>query len=124
MTEADFRDRVEIHNKLVRDHIPGIIRSKGDVPVIHTANDREFWAKLKDKLKEEVDEFLATEKPEELADIWEVLETIMKHKRIPTKKLATIKTKKFKERGGFEHKVILDEVRKTVKTKRKGKTGF
>jgi predicted house-cleaning noncanonical NTP pyrophosphatase (MazG superfamily) len=60
--------------KLVRDKIPQIIRSKGLEPVIYTASTEEYSARLRDKLQEEVDEFIVSDSdPEELADILEVL---------------------------------------------------
>jgi hypothetical protein len=58
----------------VRDKIPQIIRSKGLEPVIYTASIEEYATRLRDKLREEVEEFIASDDdPEELADILEVL---------------------------------------------------
>ena len=56
-------------SKLVRDKIPEIIKRNGEIPNIRVANDQEYWQKLKEKLQEEVDEFLKDNSEEELIDI-------------------------------------------------------
>ena len=70
------------YNKLVRDMIPDIIRKEGGIPVIHMADDAEYWEKLKAKLRGETEEFLQESTEEELADILEVIEAICDVKRI------------------------------------------
>jgi predicted house-cleaning noncanonical NTP pyrophosphatase (MazG superfamily) len=94
--------------KLVRDKIPEIIKSKGEKIKIRIADDKEYWEELKKKLKEEVDEFISSEEPEELADIYEVLHAIYDFKKIDKKFLAELREKKAKERGRFEKKIILE----------------
>ena len=60
------------HDKLVRDKIPQIIKDNGVTPVIHVADDSEYWERLKAKLQEEVDEVLEDiNVNEELADVLE-----------------------------------------------------
>ena len=60
--------------KLVRDKMPQIIRSKGQEPIVYVADAEEYAARLRDKLIEEVAEFLASDNdPKELADILEVV---------------------------------------------------
>lgn len=97
------------YNKLVRDKIPEIILQKGGTPLIHIAEGDEYWLKLKEKLKEEVEEFERDETTEELADILEVLGAIYKEKNITQKEVEEVRKKKYEERGGFEQKIILEE---------------
>ena len=97
------------YNKLVRDRIPEIIRQRGDVPVTHIADDAEYWKKLKEKLREEVEEFSKDGSEEELADILEVIYAICDFRKIDREKLELARKRKAKERGGFKSKIILDE---------------
>ncbi len=97
------------YNKLVRDKIPEYIRSKGGAPVIHIADDKEYWQKLKNKFAEEVKEFSETESAEELADILEVIDAVIDYKEFDKDELNKIKIKKAKERGKFKNKIILEE---------------
>ena len=97
------------YNKLVRDKIPEIIKRSGKVPITHIASDEEYMQKLHEKLQEEVDEYLKTEKDEELADVLEVIQTICHVKNINNEQLELLRKKKAEERGGFKDKIILDE---------------
>jgi predicted house-cleaning noncanonical NTP pyrophosphatase (MazG superfamily) len=97
------------YNKLVRDKIPEYIQGKGGHPVIHIANDGEYWQKLKEKLSEEVEEFRDDESPEELTDVLEVIDAIVAYKKYDRKFLEEIRAKKVNERGGFGQRIILDE---------------
>ena len=97
--------------KLVRDKVPSVLRDKGKIPIIHFADEKEYWEKLKEKLREEVNEFLENEKEEELVDILEVIYAICDFKRIKRKELELIRKRKKEKRGGFKDGVILEEVR-------------
>ena len=99
------------YDKLVRDRIPESILKKGSTPVTHIAvDDAEYWRKLKEKLQEEVAEFLAEMNlEEELADVLEVIDAICVFKGIDRAALASVQTKKREERGGFGGRIILDE---------------
>lgn len=97
------------YGKLVRDKIPEIIKRDGRRPITHRAKKKEYFEKLKEKLKEEVDEFSETNSEEELVDILEVIHAIADFKKIGRKKLEFLREKKAKLRGSFKHKIILEE---------------
>lgn len=93
--------------KLVRDKIPQIIRSNGLEPVISIASTEEYAARLRDKLREEVDEFLASDNdPEELADILEVLYALAEQAGTDGQQLEKLRAAKADERGGFADRII------------------
>lgn len=94
--------------KLVRDRIPEIILKKGDKCSFHVADKREFEERLKEKLKEEMGEFCEKLDKEEMADVFEVLDTILKFKKYKKRDIFKIQQNKKKERGGFRKRIILD----------------
>ncbi len=98
------------YHKLVRDKIPEIIRQKGGQPVWHVAAEAEYWPKLKEKLQEEVNEFMKGENIEEIADLLEVLEAICECKNFDQEQVQKIKTRKAAERGAFKNKIIISRV--------------
>lgn len=97
------------YNKLVRDKIPKIIKQKGGTVVVHVAKRKEYWEKLKEKLREEVAEFNAKPSTEELADILEVVDAIIEFKKLSRAELKKVKKDKRRERGGFKKRIILEE---------------
>lgn len=99
------------HGKLVRDLVPGIIREVGEVPITHRADDAEYADKLVDKLREELDEFATSGEIEELADLLEVIRALGQANGIGWAELDEMRAQKARDRGGFEERIILDEVR-------------
>lgn len=93
--------------KLVRDKIPQIIRADGLEPVIYTASPEEYLARLRDKLQEEVAEFLASDNdPEELADILEVVYALAEQAGTGRLRLEELRAAKAEKRGGFAGRII------------------
>jgi len=97
------------YNKLVRDKIPEIIRQKGGTPVTHVADMDEYRAKLFEKLREEVGEFLKEPSEIELVDILEIVYALGKLLGIPPEELEALRAKRVEERGAFREKIILEE---------------
>jgi predicted house-cleaning noncanonical NTP pyrophosphatase (MazG superfamily) len=96
--------------KLVRDLIPQIITKQGKVPVTRILDDEEYKKELVVKLIEEVDEFKVDQNIEELADIIEVFETILKVYNFTHEELKIVRAKKALERGVFKNKIFLEEI--------------
>lgn len=95
------------YNKLVRDKIPEIIRDKGENPVVRVMEEDEYIGALEAKLTEEWGEYLESKKPEELADILEVVYALSKARGCSVEELMQIYERKHAERGGFEQKIFL-----------------
>ena len=99
------------YDKLVRDNIPEIIKRDGKSAKVHIADDIEYDKRLKEKLLEEANEFAASGDPEELADVLEVVYAIAINKGIHKVQLESIVQKKRNEKGSFEKRIVLDEIR-------------
>lgn len=100
------------YSKLVRNKIPQIIKDRWATPIIHIANNNEYWESLKAKLLEETNEVLEDENiNEELADVLEVIHAMLDFKGIDIDEIEKIRIKKKKERGWFNEKIILEEIK-------------
>ncbi len=98
---------VIIHNKLVRDRIPEIIERAGKKPTIRIAEEEEYRVLLQQKLIEEVNEYLETNNPEELADILEVVSALGITCGLSMDQIIRIARGKRESRGGFEQRIVL-----------------
>ncbi|MFI7171661.1 phosphoribosyl-ATP pyrophosphohydrolase [Rhodococcoides fascians] len=97
--------------KLVRDLIPSIIEASGRVPRYRTLDHGEYEKALIDKLFEEAHEFndaTPDDRPEELADVLEVVRALAAHLNLTDADLDTVAADKRAVRGGFEHRIWLE----------------
>lgn len=105
-----------IYNKLVRDRIPEIIKNDNKNCKIKILDNEQFVIELKNKLDEELKEYKQaknnSEALEELADILELMHALAKTHGSNIKEVEDIRQRKAQERGGFQEKVFLKEVKK------------
>ena len=99
------------YNKLVRDKIPENINSmEGRKATWRIMDDDEYIKELNKKLLEEAHEFIEENAVEELADIMEVIQSIMRVKNISYEELKNVQQMKREKKGGFSNKIYLVEV--------------
>lgn len=95
-----------VYNKLVRDKILEIIEKTGKKAEFHIADDKEFEGYLIKKLGEEVIEFTEMPCAEEIADILEVIDSLINLLGYSKDDIFKIKEEKKEARGGFEKKLF------------------
>lgn len=106
----------KLYNKLVRDKIPEIIRNDDETPITRELSDNEFKTELERKLLEEYNEVLIaknrSDRLEEIADMLEVISSLIELEDSNLESVIKIMKEKRKEKGGFSKKIFLN---KTVK---------
>lgn len=99
------------HNKLVRDLIPEIIVKNNGVPSVRIADESEYVQRLKDKLEEEVAEYLESGELEELSDILEVIHALARVNGSDFVEIERLRIEKALKRGAFERRIILESTK-------------
>ncbi|NOR38587.1 MAG: hypothetical protein GQ580_03250 [Candidatus Thorarchaeota archaeon] len=96
-----------MREKLVRDRIPEIIRSKGTQPTVRTASEDELDLLMRTKIVEEAEELLSSGETEEIADIIEVIDALIQLRGLDRSKLEQLRAEKNQARGGFKRGYVL-----------------
>jgi len=98
------------YDKLVRDKIPEIIKNEGKECEIVKVEGAELNSYMRNKLHEEVEEYIESKNLEELADIMEVLYGLAHSLGYSEQDLNECRTDKYNKRGGFNKGIILKKV--------------
>lgn len=101
---------MKTYHKLVRDRIPEIIEADGKTCVCETLSDEEYIRLLDEKLNEELAEYQESKSLEELADLLEVMQAVVRARGWTLDELEQVRADKAAERGGFTKKILLKEV--------------
>ena len=102
--------KTTVHNKLVRDKIPQIIRAQGDEPHTRILDDGEYRQALLTKLREETEEFAESRSIEEMADILEVLAALIRLEGFSPEMLKAVRQAKREKNGTFRRRIYLSTV--------------
>ncbi|NHJ04210.1 MAG: phosphoribosyl-ATP pyrophosphohydrolase [Candidatus Heimdallarchaeota archaeon] len=96
------------YNKLVRDKIPLIIKAEGNEVIFRsTRNDSEYLYYLGQKFIEESIEFASEFNLSELADILELIYSVLDLQNVSFEELENIRLEKKNNCGGFEKRLVL-----------------
>ena len=98
------------YNKLVRDRIPEIIEEAGKNAQVFQVSGKTLQTYAFEKLREEVEEFIANPCAEEVADLMEILNFICHRSGIRDTTILAETLAKRVSRGGFEQGFVLDWV--------------
>ena len=98
------------YHKLVRDEIPRIIAESGKRCEVTVLSPAEYLAMVDRKLREELDEYLESGSPEELADLLEVIRAAALSRGSSIGQVEEIRARKAAQRGGFEKRICLEKV--------------
>jgi len=105
---------MKIYNKLVRDKIPKIIEDSGNSCSVRALNDEDYFLELKKKLVEESSEALDAKNDfdlmQEIADIYEVIDSIIDFKNFDKSGIIKIQNLKREKRGAFSKRIFLEDV--------------
>ena len=99
-----------VYHKLVRDRIPEIIERDGKTCTCSILSDEDYLKMLDEKLGEELSEYQESKSMEELADLLEVMKAVALARGSSIEKVEEIRKAKAEKRGGFEKRVLLEEV--------------
>ncbi len=103
----------KIHNKLVRDKIPEIIKTNNEIAKIRILDEEEYKIEIKKKLIEEANELNNMKDDDgkfknEIADVYEVIDTIIDIYNLDRRKIMKFKKEKKEKRGGFKKRIFLE----------------
>lgn len=104
-----------VYNKLIRDKVLDLLIEEKLEYTSKVLDDTEYEMAIKAKFHEEINEFEKAETPEdivsELADILELIHAAVKLQNTSFEELDVIRLRKKEERGSFEKKLFLIEVK-------------
>jgi predicted house-cleaning noncanonical NTP pyrophosphatase (MazG superfamily) len=97
-----------IHNKLVRDLVPEILKAKGVDAKVHSADPEEYESVLLEKLREEVLEFKNNKSMDQLADLLDVVDELIKVEHWTHEQVEATRIQRRQEKGTFSKRLVLE----------------
>ena len=94
------------YHKLVRDRIPEIIEASGKTCTWEILSDEVYLQLLDEKLNEELSEYQESKSLEELADLLEVVQAVVRARGWTPEQLEQLRADKAAQRGGFEKRIL------------------
>lgn len=109
-TAKTARPNLTTYNRLVRDRIPDIIESMGNIVVWRELDDESFSRALLDALMRSSQQFAETESLESLSDLLESVDAWLDLRGLSMEEVERARVEKKKRCGSFEHRRFLEMV--------------
>jgi predicted house-cleaning noncanonical NTP pyrophosphatase (MazG superfamily) len=104
------KGNVTVYNRLVRDRIPEIIESMGNIAVWQTLDDESYSKALLDTIVRSSLQFAETESLESLADLIETIEAWLEARGLTMDEVDRARAEKHKRCGGYDGRRFLEVV--------------
>lgn len=108
--DREPRPKQKVYNKILQDNMKSVIENDCKSSSFRYVKGREKINALKNKLQEEVDEFLESEHCSEIADIQEVLLTLIMELGHTPGEIEQIRMKKKMKRGSYSLGLLLESI--------------
>ncbi len=103
--------KIVVHNKLIRDKIPDIIRLDGHEPVVRVLDEQERLPAALAKVVEEANELRDSNGDlYEFADVLSIVKAAAVAKGYTIEQIEQAETEKAAKRGGFDEWLFLEKV--------------
>lgn len=100
----------KLYDKLIRDKIPSIIEKEGKTLKTRKVGKTEKIGYLLDKILEETEEIRDVLSLEEIADLQEVIDSLIDNLGYTKEEVREVQDRKREERGSFNDGIVLLEV--------------
>lgn len=104
------RAHVTTYNRLVRDRIPDIIESMGNIPVWQELDEGGFAVALLETLVRSSERFAQTESLESLADVLESIDAWLELRGLTMEEVTRARAERRKRCGGYDRRRFLERV--------------
>lgn len=101
---------IAVHNRLVRDRIPDILESMGNIVVWKELDDENFAKAVLEAVVRASQQFRDTESLESLADLLELVESWLELRGLTMEEVSMARKEKRKRCGTFERRRFLELV--------------
>jgi predicted house-cleaning noncanonical NTP pyrophosphatase (MazG superfamily) len=104
------KGNVTVYNRLVRDRIPEIIESMGNIAVWQTLDDASFGQALLDTVARSSLQFAETESLESLADLMESIDAWLEIRGLSVDEVMRARAERVKRCGAYDERRFLEVV--------------
>jgi predicted house-cleaning noncanonical NTP pyrophosphatase (MazG superfamily) len=109
-TSSARKSNVTVYNRLVRDKMPEIIESMGNIAVYQTLDDQSFGQALLETIARSANQFAETTSIESLADLLDCIDAWLEVNGMSMEEVEKARAERVKRCGHFHNRTFLEVV--------------